>query len=487
MLLYKDIKKNIDTIKKEFGNTPEIILRNLKKGKTKISYIYFESVGSDDKVSNFLMKSINKTDSKNMFTSIFDFLNNNIANSHLTITDSFDEIFYFLSSGFTCIFVDGYNQAIGVETKIVLDRGVTEANTEKVIRGPKDSFTENPAKNLGLIRKRIKDKNLWFEEVKVGRRTKSRVDIAYIKDIADNNNVKLIKEKLLKIDIDGILDSGYVRSLLEKKDLSSFPRCISTERPDIVCMALLKGKIAVLVENSPYVLIFPAVLMDFMHSSEDYYEKNLNVTFNRILRVLCFILTIIIPGLYVALMTFNHEIIPDKLLISLATQRDGVPFSTALEVIIFMTIFEMLREADIHVPSAAGNAMSIVGALILGDAAVAAGIVSPIVIIVVAITSICELVFFDIDVVNAVRQWRLLYVLAATALGLIGITAISIIFITKLASIESLGTPYLTPLSPLNFEGLKDSIIKLDLKKLKKRPSYLTNNIRRMNNEENNN
>jgi len=336
MLLYKDIKKNIDTIKKEFGNTPEIILRNLKKGKTKISYIYFESVGSDDKVSNFLMKSINKTDSKNMFTSIFDFLNNNIANSHLTITDSFDEIFYFLSSGFTCIFVDGYNQAIGVETKIVLDRGVTEANTEKVIRGPKDSFTENPAKNLGLIRKRIKDKNLWFEEVKVGRRTKSRVDIAYIKDIADNNNVKLIKEKLLKIDIDGILDSGYVRSLLEKKDLSSFPRCISTERPDIVCMALLKGKIAVLVENSPYVLIFPAVLMDFMHSSEDYYEKNLNVTFNRILRVLCFILTIIIPGLYVALMTFNHEIIPDKLLMSLAIQRQGVPFTTPLSVILFL-------------------------------------------------------------------------------------------------------------------------------------------------------
>ena len=214
--------------------------------------------------------------------------------------------------------------------------------------------------------------------------------------------------------------------MLEKKQKSVFPKVISTERPDFACTSLLNGKIVILVENSPFVIILPAVLTDFFHSPEDNYQKPFNVSFSRILRSICFFLALLTPGLYIALMTFNQEIIPDQLLISLAIQRDGVPFPTAVEVLLFVLTFEVLREADIHSPSFSGSAMNVVGALILGDAAVAAGIVSPIVIIIIAATSISELVFYDVDIIDAIREWRLLFILSSTFMGLIGFVAIFI-------------------------------------------------------------
>ena len=370
--------------------------------------------------------------------------------------------------------------AIAVETRQQLDRGVTESTSETITRGPKDSFTENHNMNLGLIRKRIKDPNLWYEEVKVGRRTKSKVTIAYIKDIVPNYKVQRILDELNKIDIDAVIDTGYIRELLEKKQKSVFPKVISTERPDMACTSLLNGKIVILVENSPFVIILPAVLTDFFQSPEDNYQKPFNVSFSRILRAICFFLALLTPALYIALMTFNQEIIPYQSLISLAIQRDGVPFPTAIEVLLFVLTFEVLREADIHSPSFSGSAMNVVGALILGDAAVAAGIVSPIVIIIVAATSICELVFYDVDVIDAIREWRLLFIIAATFMGLIGFVVMFIIFIAKLSSLECLGTPYLTPFGPLNIRSLKDSLIRVSRKKLKERPEYLTNNLKRL-------
>lgn len=397
-------------------------------------------------------------------------------------------MFYYLSSGFTIILINNSKKAIAVETKATLDRGITESTSETIIRGPKDSFTENNSKNLGLIRKRIKDKNLWYKEVTIGKRTKTKVTIAYIKDIVPNYKVKKIYEKLKKIDIDGILDSGYIRELLDQNQHSIFPKVISTERPDLACSSLLNGKIIILVENTPYVLILPAVLTDFIHSPQDNYQKSFNASFSRIIRMVSFFLALITPALYIALMTFNQEIIPNQILISLAIQRDAVPFPTVVEVLVFIITFEILREADIHSPSISGSAISIVGALILGDAAVTAGIVSPIVIIIVATTSICELIFYDVDVIDAIREWRFLLIIASTLFGIIGFTIIFIVLIAKLASLECLDTPYLTPFSPLNIQNLKDSIIRVSRKKLKERPSYLTKNITRMGetNEKNN-
>lgn len=462
----------ISRIKKRLGNSTDIVDRQINN----ITYIYLESVSSDDKISNFLNKSITKI---NNFDDLLVKLENSIYNSHITTLNDLEECYYYLASGYTCLFIKGYTKYIAIETKTKLDRGITESSSEPLIRGPKDSFTENHAINIGLIRKRIKDPNLWIEETKIGRRTKTKVSVIYIKDIAESRHIKMIKKHLSNIDIDGIIDSGYIRDYLETKQKSSFPKMISTERPDLTCQNLLNGKIVILVENSPIVLVLPATLDDFLKSSEDYYQKSINATFSRILRYIAFFVTILTPALYIALMTFNQEMIPDQLLISLAGQRSQVPFPTFMEVLIFIVTFEILREADIRSPSVAGASMSIVGALVLGDAAVAAGIVSPIVIIVVAITSICELVFSDMDMANAIRQWRLIFIFSTIFTGIIGIVVAGIVLIIKLCSIESLNTPYLIPFSPLNINIIKDSIFLVPANKRTKRPDYITNNIKK--------
>ena len=480
MNLDNTIEKVFETINKLNGKSSDIVTRIIKKNNNKIGYIYLESVSSDNKISDFLNKAIMNMNKKRTFDSFYNLVKNSLFNSKVKSCETYEDLFYHLASGFTAIIIDKYDKAIVVETRQTLDRGVTESTSETIVRGPKDSFTENHNINLGLIRKRIKDPNLWYEEVKVGRRSKTKVSVAYIKDIVPNYKVQKILDSLKKIDIDAVIDTGYIRELLEKEQKSVFPKVISTERPDFACTSLLNGKIVILVENSPIAIILPAVLIDFFHSPEDNYQKPFNVSFTRILRTICFFLALLTPALYIALMTFNQEIIPDQLLISVAVQRDGVPFPTAVEVLIFVITFEVLREADVHVSSFSGGAMNIVGALILGDAAVAAGIVSPIVIIVVAITSISELVFYDIDVIDAIREWRILFIIAATFMGLIGFVAVFIIFVAKLASLECLGTPYLTPFSPLNIRSLKDSLIRVSRKNLKERPHYLTKNLKRL-------
>lgn len=480
MNLHNTIEEIFNKVKTMAGNSDDIATRIIEKNKNRIGYIFLESVSSDDKISNFLNKGIIHSDRKKVFTTLYNSIKNNVFNSNIKSCETYDELFYFLASGFTVLVFDECDKAIVVETRMPLDRGVTESSSETIVRGPKDSFTENHNKNIGLIRKRIKDYNLWFDNVKVGKRTSTKVSIAYINDIVPKGKVKKVSESIKSIDIDGIIDSGYIRELIEKEQKTLFPKVISTERPDQACNALLDGKIVIIVENSPFVLILPAVLNDFFKSPQDEYQKSFNASFNRIIRIFCFFLALLTPAIYIALMTYNQEIIPDQLLISLASQREGVPFPTAIEVLLFVLTFEVLREADIHAPSFSGSAMNVVGALILGDAAVSASIVSPIVIIIVAATSICELVFYDVDVTDALREWRLIFILAATFMGIIGIVVVFIIFVAKLASIECLGTSYLTPISPLFIKSLKNSIIRLDRKKLKNRPDFLTKNLKRL-------
>ena len=478
------IDNNIDIIfqkiKEMNGNSSDISTRIIEKNKNRIGYIFLESVSSDDKISNFLNKGIIESDKKKFFDSFYNTMKNSIFNSNMKSCDNYEELFYFLASGFTVIVFDNEESAIVVETRLPLDRGVVESTSETIVRGPKDSFTENHNKNIGLIRKRIKDYNLWFEDIRVGRRSKTKISVAYLKDVVPDEKTKKVVDAIKNIDIDGIIDTGYIRELIEKEQKTLFPKVISTERPDLACTSLLDGKIVILVENSPFVIILPAVLNDFFKSPQDEYQKSFNASFNRIIRMICFLLALLTPAVYIALMTYNQEIIPDQLLISLSAQREGVPFPTAVEVLLFVLTFEVLREADIHAPSFSGSAMNVVGALILGDAAVSASIVSPIVIIIVAVTSICELVFYDIDVTDAVREWRLIFILAATFMGIIGIVVALIIFIAKLSSIECLGTSYLTPISPLFTKSLKNSFIRVNRKKLKNRPTFLTDNLKRL-------
>lgn len=485
MKIDKNIDKVFNRINKMNGDSPDITTRKLKIGFKNIGYIYLESVSSDDKISDFLVKSITRLKNthflENFFSNLYGELENNIANSKIKTVYNYEDMFYYLSAGFTVVIVNGFNKAIVLETKEKLDRGVTEPSTEVSIRGPKDSFTENYNKNLGLIRKRIKDPNLWFKEFIVGRRSKTKISVGYIKDIADDKKVKRILKKIGAIDIDAILDSGYIRDFLARDSRTSFPTIISTERPDLVSASLLEGKIVIIVENTPFALVMPGTITNFIHTPEDNYQKAINVSVTRALRFLAMIITVTAPALYIAITTFNPEVVPDTLLISLAVQRSRVPFPTSFAVLILMITFEILRESDMRLPETMGTSISIVGALVLGDAAVNAGIVSPIVVIVVAVSSITGLLFTDMDVVNAFRIWRLIFLIFATTMGLIGFVAAGIIFIIKLCSIESLEIPYLTPFSPLYINSLQDNIFTLPKNKMKKRPVYLASkNINRI-------
>ena len=449
---------------KNIYKSSDLVIRTINK---KISYVFLESVSSDDKISDYLSKSL--------FTNY-----KKILNSKIKEIKTFEDVYFYLNSGFTIIFINGKNKALAVETRETLDRGITEVSSEMGIKGPKDSFTENFNKNLGLIRKRIKDPNFKIKEYQVGRRSKTKVGIIYIEDIAYKENVKYIINKIKNIDIDAILDTGYIRDFLTKNEKTVFPTIINTERPDLVCASLLEGKIAIIVDNTPFVLVMPGLLNNFIHASEDSYQKALNVSFTRLIRLLAMIATVFVPSFYVAVTTFNQEVIPDTLLISLAIQRSSVPFPTSVAVFILMLTFELLRESDIRLPEKMGTSISIVGALVLGDAAVSAGIVSPIVVIIVAISSVTGLLFSDTDLINALRFYKFLSLFLSSTMGLIGFTVSFLLMFINLCSIESMGVPYLTPFTPLNIDALKDSLIMFPRNKMKKRASYLTNNITRI-------
>ena len=470
----KNAKKIVQKVKKIYGNSPDVNSRIINiKGKN-VGIIFLESSSQASTVSDFIIKGTLYTkENKNIFQNIFEALKNNLFNSQLFIINDFNEFPYYLSSGFTIITVDDSDKAIVMETRAQLDRGVTESSSEPILRGSKDSFTESHSKNLGLIRKRIKDPNLWFDELKLGRRTKTRISIAYINGIADPQKFKKIKERLNKIDIDGVLDSGNIRDYLIKQK-SIFPQIHSTERPDVVSQALLEGKIVIFVENCPFTLILPTVFIDYLHTSEDEYQKAENITFTRVLRVIALIITVFTPAIYIAITTYDQNTIPDKLLISLAIQREGVPFPTTFEIILLTAIFEILRESDIRSPNSMSAAMSIVGALVLGQAAVDAGIVSPITVIVVAFTSICSLIFTDIDFMNGVRAWRFIFILAASFLGIIGILSFAIIWLIKLASLENLNTSFLAPFAPFYKEEQLNTIYHAEEDKLITRPKYIS-------------
>ena len=476
----KTLEHKFKQIKDIFGNSTDIKTRIITIGDKQLGYVFLDSVCSGDKISDFLMKSTFRFSSENLYQELL----NKLANNNILKLKTLQEVIDILPNGFTCVLSSDSKEWIAVETKGMIDRGVNEASGEAIIRGPKDSFTENYMINLGLIRKRIKDPNLWISELLLGRRTQTKIAITYLRDVVPKKRIQKIEKRLREITIDGILDSGYIREYLVENKHTVFPQMVSTERPDLACQALLEGKIIIMVENSPIVLICPGVFIDFFHSPEDFYQKNWNVNFARIIRFFSFLITLLLPAFYVAITTFNPEMIPDELLFSIVKQRSNVPFPTFFEVLILMLAFEILRETDIRMPQTMGTAISVVGGLILGDAAVSAGIVSPISIIVIAMTSICGLLFSDVDMINGLRVWRFLFLISGSILGVIGIVIMGLLFITNLCSTRFLGIPYMTTIAPFNLEDSKDSIIKVPTPKITKRPTFLTKRNRYRQKEE---
>ena len=366
------------------------------------------------------------------------------------------------------------NNIYSIETKIITDRAISPSTNELNITGPKDSFNENINTNINLIRKRIKSKNLILKESIIGKETNTKISLLYMNNIANDKLINEIQNKINNINIDGIIDSSYIKKYLDTNKL--FPTIIQTERPDKASIALLEGKCIILVENSPYALILPSFFLDFFHTPDDYYQKNINTTFIRLIRLCAFLISLLTPAIYIATTTRNYNLLPYKLLIMLKVGRTFVPFPAYIEAFFMIVCFEILKETDIRMSQTSSSAVSILGGLILGDAAVSAGIVSPIMIIVIAISSISGLIFSSLELSNALRTYKILLLILSSVLGIYGVLIGLIYLIINLINTKTFNYKYLSPIYPFNKNEIKDSFIKL---KNTKRNSYLTNNINR--------
>lgn len=462
---------NIEKLIKLMQYSPDLKIRNLKIKLTDIYVIYFESLCNSTTINDFILKPI----IKNNINSIRK-LKNNIPNGNIKELNNEQDLFYCLYSGFTIVFID--NKFIAFETKYSLDSGILEASNEKVIKGPKDAFSENYQVNLGLIRKRIKTNNLKLKEFNIGTTSKTKVALFYIDGITDKSLVDKIEKKLKTMNLDYVANSNYIFENLSNKNYM-FPTSLMTERPDLAAFSLMEGRICLIVENSPMILVIPSFFSDFIKSVDDYYQNEKNVSITRIIRTLAFLIAIVTPGFYIALTTFNQETLPTTVLINFSMQREGVPFPSAVEAILLWLTFEILREADTRVPFVVGSSMSIVGALVLGQAAVEAGMISPIMIIVIAISSVASFLFSDNDIVNTIRVWKLIFLLLGSFLGIYGIFISSLLLIIRVCSIDSFGYDYTIPSSPFNLNEQKNSFILTRKYKLNKRNSFLTQNTKR--------
>ncbi|MBC2580194.1 spore germination protein [Clostridium sp. DJ247] len=377
-------------------------------------------------------------------------------------------------SGKLILFIDGINEAMVINITNPPGRSVEEPVVESVVRGPREGFTESISTNRVLIRKIIKSPNLKFELFIMGRETKTDVNIAYLSNIANEKIINKLKERLNKIDIDGVLEANYIKEYIEDEPISNFPTIYSTERPDVVATKLLEGRIAIITNGTPVVITVPAIFAEFMETTEDSYLKFIAGSINRIIRYLSFVLSLTLPGFFLAITTFHQEVIPTPLLVSFMKARADVPYPAFVECFLMLTVYEILREAGVRMPRAVGQAISVVGALVLGESAVQAGLVSTPMVIVVATTGISSFAVPSTDMSTAIIFPRFIFLFLGGFTGLLGLLCGIVILCMKLISIRSFGIPYMEPLAPIVPNELPNIVIRRPLWTKLRRSWFIT-------------
>lgn len=384
-------------------------------------------------------------------------------------------------SGYCALFIEGCKNVIAANTKGQTGRAVDRAQIEAVVRGPQEAFIEDLKTNISLLRKRLRTPDLKFELIELGRLSGTPVAISYIKGIADENTLKVVKKRVRRIDIDLILDSGYIEKLIEDDTYSPFPQMAVTERPDKSVAALAEGRIVIMIDGAPTVLVVPVTFTDFLIAAEDYYVKFYFSTLVRILRYFAFVIALLGPSLYIAITTFHQEMIPFPLLVTIARSRADIPFPAIIEALLMEFTFELLREAGIRLPQPVGPAVSIVGGLVIGQGVVQAGIVSQTMVIVVAVTGIASFAIPAFNYAITLRFIRFPFMILASIFGIFGITMGLMVLMIHMAGLRSVGVPYLSPFAPTSVQAVKDTVVLGPLWTLTKRPSYIQkNNINRM-------
>ena len=382
------------------------------------------------------------------------------------------EICEFITAGITALFIDGDSQCYLFETTKIRGRSIEKSDNEVIIKGAKEAFNEKASDNIALLRKKIRNENLIVESHTITKRSRNDVFLVYEKDLVNDELLQMINDRLTSLDTDKILDLSILEQYLEERPRSLFPTILYTERPDRAAAFIEEGHVVLLMENSPGSLILPATFWALFHSPEDHYLRTPYGNFIRILRIIALFVAVFASSFYIAITNYHVGMIPPDLLMAIAGTRERVPFPSIVEILMMELAFELIREAGLRVPSPIGPTIGIVGALILGQAAVQANVISPIVIIVIALSGLSSFIISDVSMNAAIRISRFLFIIASGFLGVYGATALFIAGLFYLVSLKSFGTPYFAPMTP-HFLSSKDLIIRHIPMKERFRPGYL--------------
>lgn len=468
--IYPDLHRTIQTFKTiySYPDNQDVKIRNLHiPGINKNASILFINTITDSLViENHIIRPL----LRNQDTSIK--IDDIITAPSLSTKDVIGDTVIEINKGNVALFVEGEKHAYLLGASKFDGRSVEKAENENVVKGPKEAFNESAESNISLIRKKIKSESLVVESLMVSERSKNDLFILYEKDLVNEKLLSNLKNRLNSLDVDAIQNLSLLEQQIEERKRSIFPTILYTERPDRAASFIEDGYIVLLMDNSPDGLVLPATFWSFYHTSEDHYLRFPYGNFTRFLRIAALFITLFSSSVYVAVLTFHAEMVPPDLLLAIAATREKVPIPAAIEVLIMEIAFELIREAGLRVPNPIGPTIGIVGALILGQAAVQANIVSPIVVIVVALGGLCSFAIGDVNMNFAIRLCRFILLLAASLFGLYGITAIFTLGLFYLVSIKSFGVPYLSPMTP-TYVSSGDKIFRRVLQNEYFRPGYL--------------
>ena len=459
------VSANEEVLKQVFDNCSDIAFRPILVNKqTKMLLIYIDGLVDTKIVEQVVLKPMMFEGMPNGLKSVGSIgeiiQDRIIAFSQVKTVSTVREVIEGILKANIAVLTDGENQALVADLKGFEKRSIEEPAAEISVRGPRDGFTETLRVNTSLVRRRIRSPRLKMEPYSIGDLSQTDVVIAYIEGIAPNSVLEEVRQGIQRIQIDGVLESAFIEEFIEDQPFSPFPQIQNTERPDAVCASLLEGKVAIFVDNTPFVLIVPMTFWAGLQAAEDYYERSIYTTFIRWIRFVLINLSLFLPSLYVAVTTYHPQLIPTNLLISIAAAREGIPFPAVVEALMMEFLFEGLREAGVRLPKPIGSAVSIVGALVIGQAAVQAGIISAPLVIVVATTGIASFAFPRYNLGTAYRMLRFPMLLLAGMLGLYGVAFSTLAIMIHLTNIRSFGIPYLSPVSPQIPRNLKDVLFR---------------------------
>lgn len=471
--LKSSLDYNLKELSKCFGSSFDIVIRRITSiNGIRMAIIYIDGLTNKDHIHDNIIKPcieikfrIDKNQDK--IVDIEDFKEYLLSAGDIKGEKCIGTLVQKCLCGDTLLLADGSKEALIIQTRKWQSRGVPEPKTQQTVRGPGEGFTETLLFNTALLRRKIKSTDLTMEVMQVGTITRTDVAVAYMKGIADEDLVKRVKQRLQEVDADYILESGHIEQLIEDNKRSLFATIGNNEKPDVVAAKILKGRVAIIVDGTPFVLSVPMLFVENFQAPEDYYARPYYSNVLRVLRVIAYLTTLLLPGFYVALTTFHQEMIPSKLLLTLVRASEGVPLPSALEMFLMLILYDLLREALLRLPTPVGSTVGIVGVLIIGEAAVTAGIIGSPVVVIAAMTFITSAVVNS--TVDSVSILRIVLLFLGAIFGIFGLLVGMLVILIHLCSIESFGIPYLMPISPISKRGLDDAVVRMSTEKLVKR------------------